>query len=315
MTPQTRQAPVRSLDESSGSGALSARLGSEGMTTLHQSEVAIIQRVRCPAGKKRRGPQARAGRFHIVVPQEGAFVWHRPEDDVVADTVQVLAVPAYEPYAITHTDSGDDSLVITPGVDLGQELRLDDPRHAGGKVMSPQLSLYFRMIGAMAERCVDPTLIDEAVIEVLAQFAETQSAPSKIGEGAKRTLNRAKKLISETPPDVITIGGIAAAVGVTPIYLTQLFKRAEGTPLHRYVMSRRLSAAFASLASADDLTTVALDHGFSSHSHFTMVFGAQVGRTPSCVRESFRSLADSSPRVKPTQWRPLCPARSGKLSA
>jgi hypothetical protein len=80
----------------------------------------------------------------------------------------VLAAPAGALYAITHADRGDDSLVITPGVDLGQELRFDDPRHAGGKVVSPRLSLDFRMIGAMAERCIDPALIDEAAMKVLA---------------------------------------------------------------------------------------------------------------------------------------------------
>jgi len=57
--------------------------------------------------------------------------------------------------------------------------------------------------------------------------------------------------------------------------------------LHAYRNQLRLRAALESLAERHaDLTGIALDLGFSSHSHFTETFRRTFGRTPSSVRRS-----------------------------
>jgi AraC-like DNA-binding protein len=57
----------------------------------------------------------------------------------------------------------------------------------------------------------------------------------------------------------------------------------------------RLARALFQLPDADDLTTLALDVGFSSHSHFTLAFRRAFGCTPS----QFRSRARSRKNVLP----------------
>jgi AraC-like DNA-binding protein len=81
---------------------------------------------------------------------------------------------------------------------------------------------------------------------------------------------------------------IAEQVGVSPVYLTQEFTRAEGIPLYRYQRRLRLARALEELPDCDSITGLALDLGFCSHSHFTSAFRSSFGLTPSEYRASSR---------------------------
>ena len=71
-------------------------------------------------------------------------------------------------------------------------------------------------------------------------------------------------------------------------------------PLHRYLTRLRLRAALERLAGgANDLTALALDLGFSSHSHFADAFRREFGRTPSAVRgDGRRTLREMGKNLK-----------------
>jgi AraC-like DNA-binding protein len=60
-------------------------------------------------------------------------------------------------------------------------------------------------------------------------------------------------------------------------------------PLQRYVTQLRLARALIELPDSDDLTALALDLGFSSHSHFTLAFRRAFGCTPSRFRKTIRN--------------------------
>ena len=83
-----------------------------------------------------------------------------------------------------------------------------------------------------------------------------------------------------------TLAEIAAEVGGSPVYLTQVFQQVEGLPLYRYQLRLRLARALDLLAQYDDLTALGLDLGFSSHSHFSAAFRETYGRSPSEFRQS-----------------------------
>ena len=84
----------------------------------------------------------------------------------------------------------------------------------------------------------------------------------------------------------VTLAEIAAEVRCSPVYLTQVFQQVEGLPLYRYQLRLRLARALDLLAHYDDLTTLSLDLGFSSHSHFSAAFREAYGRSPSEFRQS-----------------------------
>ena len=67
-------------------------------------------------------------------------------------------------------------------------------------------------------------------------------------------------------------------------------------PIHRYLVQLRLARALVELPHTNDLTMLALDLGFSSHSHFTAAFRRAFGSPPSVFRESTRK-ADCSARA------------------
>jgi AraC-like DNA-binding protein len=85
-----------------------------------------------------------------------------------------------------------------------------------------------------------------------------------------------------------TLADIATKVGVSPVYLTQAFQQVEGLPLYRFQLRLRLARALDLLARYDDLSTLSMDLGFSSHSHFTAAFRQTYGRTPAAFQRSIR---------------------------
>ena len=105
--------------------------------------------------------------------------------------------------------------------------------------------------------------------------------------GRHATLERAKQHVYAHYRDPLSLSGVAAAVGVTPVYLTQLFKSSTGKPFHQYLLALRLNQALTELPAIRSLTALALDLGFSSHSHFTTLFRSRYGLTPSRARRTY----------------------------
>ena len=77
-------------------------------------------------------------------------------------------------------------------------------------------------------------------------------------------------------------------MGHSAVYLTQVFQEVEGLPLYRYHLRLRLARALHLIPQYDDLTSLALDLGFSSHSHFTSMFSHAYGRAPSAFKRTVR---------------------------
>ena len=88
----------------------------------------------------------------------------------------------------------------------------------------------------------------------------------------------------------LTLDRIATAVNSSPFHLARLFARETGLPIHRHLARLRLREALERLAAGeDDLTTLALDLGFSSHAHFTDAFRREFGMPPSHFRRGLTS--------------------------
>ena len=108
-------------------------------------------------------------------------------------------------------------------------------------------------------------------------------------------IGRTKQYLDAHLSERLRLVDVARGVGASPAYLTDVFRRVEGVPLHAYLMQLRLARALVELPHASDLTTLALALGFSSHSHFTAVFRRAFGCTPSRFRESARRTLEALP--------------------
>jgi AraC family transcriptional regulator len=115
-------------------------------------------------------------------------------------------------------------------------------------------------------------------------------APTSLGPRAPspRVLLRAKAFLAERFAHGVRLAEVARVVGVSPAYLTTVFTQSEGVSLHQYVLRLRLARALLELPHTNDLAQLALDLGFSHHSHFTHAFRRAIGCTPSHYRQLCR---------------------------
>ena len=109
------------------------------------------------------------------------------------------------------------------------------------------------------------------------------------GAGTERAhadlADAARRLLALRFSEGLSLAAIAAAVATSPFHLARVFRRHVGCSLHAFRTQLRLRAAANHiLDGAVDLTAVALDLGFSSHSHFTSVFRTAFGFAPSRLR-------------------------------
>jgi AraC-like DNA-binding protein len=104
----------------------------------------------------------------------------------------------------------------------------------------------------------------------------------------QKLVDNAKLVMSSDLGRRWALADVATEVGVSPVYLTQVFQRVEGVPLYRYQLQLRLARALDLLGEYDDLTTLAFDLGFSSHSHFSAAFKQAYGQTPLGFQRSAR---------------------------
>lgn len=138
----------------------------------------------------------------------------------------------------------------------------------------------------------EPLAVEETVVELLDRV--TRSAyrnrdlhlPSSITRRQRDAVHDIETVLSQPPEERLTLRKIAGEVGLSAYHVCRLFRRTTGKALHEYRSQFRLRASLTQLLeSTQPLTDIALDSGFSSHSHFTERFRHAFGETPSWVRK------------------------------
>lgn len=112
----------------------------------------------------------------------------------------------------------------------------------------------------------------------------------------------AKHAIASNLERNVTLRDLSRAMRCNPSRLCRAFRRSTGQTLTSYRHALRMQVALERLRESQiDLTDLALELGYSSHSHFTHVFRRYLGITPSQVR------ARGEKRIAS----PRCPRRRG----
>jgi len=98
----------------------------------------------------------------------------------------------------------------------------------------------------------------------------------------RRVTERMRTLDTE-----LSLQVLAKESGYSRVHFVRMFRAATGYTPHNYLLKLRLDRARELLASpALSLTDIALECGFSSHSHLSRVFRQVLGATPSEYRRS-----------------------------
>ncbi|MGH6950118.1 MAG: helix-turn-helix transcriptional regulator [Vitreimonas sp.] len=263
--------------------------------TLLETSTVTVQDVVRPA----RAPHASAmpDGARLVFPYRGAFVHEAGEEEIVADANQVLLLNAEEPYRQSRpSDDGDASLVLIIEKSLLREMAPSDSTPDGRlyfahrrRRIDPRAQALVALLRHSLRTSTAEPLEAESLALTLAQRAlgaRTSHAGADATFAQRRLVDRTKLVIASDLARRWTLGEIAAEVGGSPVYLTQVFRQVEGVPLYRYQTRLRLARALDLIAQYEDLSALSFDLGFSSHSHFTAAFKQAYARTPTEFRRS-----------------------------
>lgn len=263
---------------------------------LLDSSVVRLHDVVCRGECRHRSAEECASATHLVFPYRGVYVRHVGSRDSVAEANQVLFFNQAEAYAVSHPVTGGDAcLSLSIDEELLRELAPRDQIavsgpltfHARQKPVDPRTQVLTALLRHGLVQGAAETLEAETLALTLVRRALGDRSPIRtVTYGKRKLVDRAKLILSGDLARRWTLAEIAAEVGVSPVYLTQLFQQVEGVPLYRYQLRLRLARALDRLDRAEDLTELALDLGFSSHSHFTAAFRQAYGRSPADFRRS-----------------------------
>ena len=229
--------------------------------------------------------------IQVVLPYFGLFAYSVGSERWLIDPASVLLIkPGWEYRDEQPVEGlGHACLLLNPSETIVDEIlrgRSDAGVPAFGAAQSsPALWLLSQSFLSEAISGLTTLQGDEWMIRVLAMAFDR---PPINARPSSSTIARAKEFLHAHPFEKLSLERVASAVGVSPVYLTQEFTRSEGVPLYQYQLGLRLARALHDLRDCEDITQLALELGFSSHSHFSAKFRQTFGLSPSQVRGKVR---------------------------
>ena len=254
----------------------------------------------------------------FVFPRRSAFIQHEGRRRFLADPTLVTFYNRGDVYRrFPLSDEGDhaDWFALAANV-LLEAVRAHDPR-IGDTPARPfrfecgpsDAAVYLdqrRLLESLARNpAPDGLATEEAVFRLLDRVL----ARSYTARGVRRLTpphdpdcaELARAFLAQRFREPLWLSSVASAVGVTVPHLCRCFRRRTGRTLSAYRQQLRLRASLERVAAGDDLSALALDLGFSSHSHFSASFRRVFGVTPSDARGRPRGrLAELSQEIDRT---------------
>ena len=256
-----------------------------------------VKDVRCLGTCRHRSAEECAASTHLVFPYRGLYMRHVGSDQSVADANHVLFFNSGEGYQVSHpVTGGDDSLVLAVSQPLLRELvpaalvaKRDELGFRGQSLrIDPRAQALVALLRhSLRSGSIEPLEAESLALTLVCRSLGPRTTHETSATHArKRLVDRVKVLLASDLTRRWSLAEIAAEIGGSAVYLTQAFQQVEGVPLYRYHLRLRLARALDLVADYDDMSALALDLGFSSHSHFAAAFKQAYGSSPTAFRQS-----------------------------
>jgi AraC-like DNA-binding protein len=256
-----------------------------------------VRNVDCQGTCRHRSAEECASHTHFVFPYRGVYLRHVGGDQAVADANHVLFFNEGQGYQVSHpVTGGDASLVVSVDESTLRELA---PTHlvceSAGFAFNQQhlridaraQALVMLLKHSLRNGTIEPLEAEGLSLTLVSRTLGPRTSRSPGASYARRRLvDRVKVLMAGDLSRRWTLREIAAEMRGSPVYLTQVFQQVEGLPLYRYHLRLRLARALDLIVGRDDLSGLAQDLGFSSHSHFSAAFKQHYGVTPAEFRSN-----------------------------
>ena len=266
-----------------------------------------VGRWRCPAENPIFSNSGPASDTLFVFPRESVWIQHDGDVPFVADANTVTYYNrgqvysrhklsargdycewfAVAPDAVAETRAAHEPAVVD---------RRDAPFRFSHGPSDAESYLRQRLVfeHVSQEPRADRLFVEEAVLSILADVTALayahQGVKPRVRSRQRRDVDlveAARDVIARRFRDNLSLSDIAREVESSVFHLARVFKVRTGFTLHAYRNQLRLRSALDRLTVANvDLVEIALDLGFSSHSHFTETFRRSFGKTPSAVRDA-----------------------------
>ena len=267
------------------------------ISRLLDTGTVALRNVLCSGTCRHRGAEECASATHLVFPYRGVYMRHLGSDQAVADANHVLFFNGGDGYHVSHPiGGGDASLSLCLSEPTLQELApkslLNDSGELGFRRQHHRIDPRAQALVALLRHSLENGTIEPLEAEglVLTLVCRSLGPRTSHEPGAtyarRRLADRVKVLLASDLSRRWTLAEIAAEIRGSPVYLTQIFQQVEGIPLYRYHLRLRLARALDLIARYDDLSALATELGFSSHSHFAAAFRQAYGRSPTAFRQS-----------------------------
>lgn len=292
------------------------RIQAAGLVVSHTRDILFaspgisVVDFRCMAHSGSAGPEEPNPTHSIVLVRRGVFCRTDRGQTLVADPNHILFFNSAHPYSYSHPiPGGDDCTILAVAAPLALELvaryapgdaeRPETPFRLGSGLTSARAAhLHYELLALVRRPALELTLEDvltELADEALSTAYEMRGIRAKNDSLPTRALRKRRDLVEaaklainqnlETPP---SLRELARALGCSSFHLSRTFHRTAGLSLRRYLSRLRVSVAADRLASgAPDLTELALDLGYTDHSHFTNTFRHEWGLPPSRFRARY----------------------------
>ncbi len=274
---------------------------------LYESPILSVHDYCCHSSQGGPGSEEESDLNTIVLMRHGTFARHFGSQTTTADVNQAAFFSANSTYRVSHpADCGDRGTVFSISKrvlnDIVREIdpTIDEhPEHPFRFVTGPCAGEMFLRHRELVQRLdsgesLEPLWADVTALQLVADVLESAFARQGIEKKARRRATvldhveraeAAKSYLAANLGERLTLDDVARAVNVSPFHLARIFQEYTDVSVHRYLTQLRLRVALERLnEGVEDLTSLALELGFSSHSHFTDSFKREFGRTPSSLR-------------------------------
>jgi AraC-like DNA-binding protein len=276
---------------------------------VYQSELVCIGLFRCPVTAPYFDDTGPIRNHVMVFPRRAVRIEPDGDRGVVASPNVVMFYNRGQVYRRRPLDDfGDasDWFAFPPDVLLeaigdaqaadGLDVEAPFPR-THGPSPAPEYLRQRRLVEhLLAQDHVDASRIDEACLGLLHRVlsagygaSAAESRPQRARRAGtlhshEEVVEAAKAALARRYRTGVTLAELARAVGTSPYHLARLFRDRTGSTVHRYLDQLRLRTALEALPETRDIGDLALQVGYSSHSHFTSAFRRAFGCTPSVFR-------------------------------
>lgn len=242
--------------------------------------------------------------YFVVFPGTSVLIKHTGREPVVTGPNHFMLYNRHQTYRRRLLDPRGDHcvfLLVAPGV-LAEAAHVSEPDDfrfsmSHGPASAAAYLLHRLVVRQLAgDEVPDRLEVEEALYQLVSEVVRVdlslngrQKLPTRERTRAahSRLVEETKALISSRVTESLSLKDIAAEGHTSPFHLARVFRARTGFALHEYQNQLRLRLSLDRIFEPGlDLSRIAFELGYASHSHFTDSFRRVFKMPPSRLRET-----------------------------